>query len=210
MPEAHAPLPGKRQTNRPQKSGRAQADSGRPGAQRKALEQEREQESRQTPPQGWKRDYCFGCGPANPVGLQLKFDVGAAGDSYIAEFELTPEFGGPPGHAHGGIIATILDEAMSKANKLQRRIALTRKIEVEYLRPVPLRRPLVVEGRIGSLRGRASYNRAEIRDSKGVVLARSRGKFLLIDADKMFARELEAERREAERRRNNPTQAKEA
>ena len=166
--------------------------------------------AREIAQRGWKRDYCFGCGPGNPVGLQLKFEVGSGGDSYVAEFELSPEFGGPPGHAHGGIIATILDEAMSKANKLQRRIALTSRIEVEYLRPVPLRQPLVVEGRIARVRGRASYNRAEIRNREGVVLARSRGKFLVVDADKMFARELEAEKREAERRRNSPTQAKEA
>ena len=161
----------------------------------------------EVPQGGWKRDYCFGCGPANPAGLQLKFQLGPGGDSYIAEFELSPEFGGPPGHAHGGIIATILDEAMSKANKLQRRIALTSRIEVEYLRPVPLGKPLVVEGHMGRARGRASYNRAEIRNANGVVLARSRGKFLAVDAEKMFARELEQERREAERRRNSPTQA---
>ena len=169
---------------------------------------QREQDAKS--PLGWKRDYCFGCGPANPSGLHLKFDLGPAGDSYLANFELATEFGGPPGHAHGGIVATILDEAMSKANKLRGRIALTRRIEVEYLRPVPLGKPLVVEGRIGSVRGRASYNHAEIRNSEGAVLARSRGKFLAVDAEKMFARELEQERREAEKRRSNPTQAQEA
>ena len=151
---------------------------------------------------GWKRDYCFGCGPANPSGLRLKFEVGPGSDSYIAKFELATEFGGPPGHAHGGIVATILDEAMSKANKLKGRIALTRRIEVDYLRPIPLGKPLVVEGRIGSVRGRASYNHAEIRNGEGAVLARSRGKFLVVDAEKMFARELEQERREAEKRRS--------
>ena len=165
--------------------------------------------AREDAQRGWKRDYCFGCGPANPIGLRLKFEVGPRGDSYIAGFELGTQFGGPPGHAHGGIIATILDEAMSKANKLQRRIALTSRIEVEYLRPVPLGKPLVVEGRIARVRGRATYNRAEIRNSEGVVLARSRGKFLVVDAEKKFARELEQERREAERRRNSPTQANE-
>jgi uncharacterized protein (TIGR00369 family) len=143
----------------------------------------------------WQRNCCFGCGSANPGGLQLQFVLGPGGDSYYCEFELNPVFGGPPGHAHGGIIATILDEAMSKANKLKGRIALTRRLEVEYLRPVPLGRRLIAEGRIGSVRGRALYNRAELRNMEGVVLARSRGKFLAIDAEKMFARELEEERR---------------
>src|ERR1700693_2710301 len=85
------------------------------------------------PPRAWQRDYCFGCGPANPGGLRLKFVLGPGGDSYICKFELSPQFGGPPRYAHGGIIATILDEARGKANKLTSRVALTRRMEVDYL-----------------------------------------------------------------------------
>ncbi|MGC2209917.1 MAG: PaaI family thioesterase [Candidatus Korobacteraceae bacterium] len=142
----------------------------------------------------WQRDRCFGCGAANPGGLQLKFVLSPGGRSYVCEFALSAQFGGPPGHAHGGIVATILDEAMSKANKLKGKVALTRRLEVDYLRPVPLDQPLVAEGRISRVRGRAIYNSAELRNADGVVLARSRGKFLTIDAEKMFARELAEER----------------
>jgi uncharacterized protein (TIGR00369 family) len=127
--------------------------------------------------------------------LHLSFALSSGGKSYICEFELGIGFSGPPGHAHGGIIATILDEAMGKANKLKNKVALTRRMEVEYLRPVPLGQPLVAEGRVGRVIGRALYNHAELRNAKGVVLARSRGKFLAIDARKMFAREFEIERR---------------
>jgi uncharacterized protein (TIGR00369 family) len=146
------------------------------------------------PSQSWQRDVCFGCGPANPNGLHLNFALSPDGKSYICEFELGIDFSGPPGHAHGGIIATILDEAMGKANKLKSKVALTRRMEVEYLRPVPLGQPLVAEGRVSRVKGRALYNSAEIRGAQGEVLARSRGKFLAIDAKKMFAREFEIER----------------
>ena len=132
--------------------------------------------------------------PANPSGLQLNFALSPDGKSYVCEFELGIRFSGPPGHAHGGIIATILDEAMGKANKLKSKVALTRRMEVEYLRPVPLGQPLVAEGRVSRVKGRALYNSAEMRSAKGEVLARSRGKFLAIDAKKMFAREFEVER----------------
>jgi uncharacterized protein (TIGR00369 family) len=145
----------------------------------------------------WPRDLCFGCGPANPRGLQLRFAVSPGGHSYVCEFELGGSFVGPPGHAHGGIIAAVLDEAMGKANKLKNKVALTRRMAVEYLRPVPLGQPLVVEGRVSRVRGRALYNRAEIRNGKGTVLARSRGTFLAIDAQKMFAREFEQEKQNA-------------
>jgi uncharacterized protein (TIGR00369 family) len=148
-----------------------------------------------SPPTGWQRNFCFGCGPENASGLRLHFEIGPSGDSYRCEFTLASEFGGPPGHAHGGIIATILDEAMSKANRLKGRVAMTRRMLVEYLRPVPLNQPLIVEGRIGSVRGRASFNHAELRNAQGAVLARSRGKFLAVDAEKMFARELQEEKR---------------
>ncbi len=143
-----------------------------------------------TPGQSWKRDHCFGCGPTNPNGLHLSFVLSPGGASYICEFQLGVNFSGPPGHAHGGIIATILDEAMGKANKFRGKDAVTRSMTVDYLRPVPLGEPLVAEGIPVRMRGRAIYNRAELRNAKGVVLARSRGKFLIIDAEKMFAREL--------------------
>ena len=146
----------------------------------------------------WQRDGCFGCGPANPQGLQLQFALSDGGKSYVCEFSLGDNFVGPPGHAHGGIIATILDEAMGKANKLRNKIALTRRMQVDYLRPVPLHQPLVVEGSVLRARGRNLYNRGELRNAKGEVLARGRGMFLTINAEKMFRRELEAE---AKRRR---------
>ena len=78
-------------------------------------------------------------------------------------------------------------------------VPLTRRIEVEYLRPVPLGQPLEVEGHIVRARGRAHYNRAELRDRQGNVLARGRGKFVKVDAATMFARELAKERRAPER-----------
>ena len=86
---------------------------------------------------------------------------------------------------------------MGKANKLKSKVALTRRMQIEYLRPVPLGQPLVVEGRVSRVRGRAPYNRAELRSAKGEILARSRGTFMTIDAEKMFAREFELERRGA-------------
>jgi len=142
---------------------------------------------------GWQRDGCFGCGPANPRGLHLLFALGEDGRSYHTEFTLEKHYAGPPGHAHGGIIATILDECMGKAMKLRGKVALTRRMTVDYLKPVPLDKPLVAVGRVVRVKGRALYNRAEIRDAHGKVLARSTGVFLSINPEIMFARELRVE-----------------
>jgi uncharacterized protein (TIGR00369 family) len=136
------------------------------------------------------RNLCFGCGKDNPHGMHLKFFYHEETESFVARMKLPQRYWGPPKHAHGGIIATILDEAMGKVNKLKHVIALTREMTVEYLKPVPLHKPLVVEGWSKYVRGRRHVNVGEIRNEKGEVLARGRAVFIAIDPHKMFAKYL--------------------
>ncbi len=131
---------------------------------------------------------CFGCGVDNPDGMRLKFRLSETGKSYVCDFKLSRRYTGPPGHAHGGVIATILDEAMGKVNKIRNAVALTSEMTVKYLKPVPLGKRLTVEGWEKSVRGRVHTNVAEIRSESGQVLARSMGKFIAIDAQAMFGK----------------------
>jgi uncharacterized protein (TIGR00369 family) len=135
-----------------------------------------------------QKNYCFACGKNNPEGMRLKFSYDEERDCFVCRFRLGKRYTGPPGHSHGGIIATILDEAMGKVNKLRHVIALTSEITVNYLKPVPLNKPLRVESREVRVRGRQHINMAEIFNQNGEVLARSRGTFVAIDPHKMFAR----------------------
>jgi len=138
-----------------------------------------------------KKNYCFACGPHNPEGMYLKFILDEQRQTFVCKFRLSKRYTGPPGHCHGGIIATILDDAMGKVNKLHHVIALTKEMKVEYLKPVPLHEPLHVEGREVSVDGRQHINEAEILNEKGEVLARSRGVFIAIDPEKMFGKFVE-------------------
>ena len=122
------------------------------------------------------------------TSLRLKFSLDEDTRKAVCHFKLSRRYTGPPGHAHGGIIATILDEAMGKVNKLRQVIALTTQITVDYLKPVPLNQPLRVESHEIRVRGRRHVNSAEILNQKGEVLARSRGTFLAIDPKRMFAK----------------------
>lgn len=140
---------------------------------------------------------CFGCGPGNAAGLRLKFVFDEKAERFICRFRLDGRFTGPPAHAHGGIIATILDEAMGKVSKQRNVVALTSTMTVEYLKPVPLFKPLVVEGWEGKVRGREHFRLAEIRNGSGEVLARSKGKFIEIDARRMFAKYLKKKHSDA-------------
>jgi uncharacterized protein (TIGR00369 family) len=135
-----------------------------------------------------QKNYCFACGQNNPDGMRLKFTLDEPRQTFICKFRLGKRYTGPPGHCHGGIIATILDDAMGKVNKLHHVVALTKEMTVEYLKPVPLHQPLHVEGREVNVQGRRHINEAEIRNEKDKDLARSRGTFIAIDPEKMFAK----------------------
>lgn len=124
--------------------------------------------------------HCFGCGETNRSGLRLKFFVDEQ-KQIVCHTRLAPRFAGPPGHAHGGIIATLLDEAMSKATRVHDVVAMTRQMDVEYLRPVPLECGLTLTGRRVSHHGRKHYCEAEIRDAAGVLFARGKALFIAVD-----------------------------
>ena len=137
-----------------------------------------------------KKNFCFACGPDNPEGMRLKFHLDESGKRFVCNFRLGKRYTGPPRHCHGGIIATILDDAMGKLNKLRDVLAMTAKMTVEYLRPVPLYEALQVESHEISRRGRRLTHVAQITDEKGTVLARSRGVFVIIDPQRVFGRKL--------------------
>lgn len=125
-------------------------------------------------------NHCFGCGLDNPTGLRLKFFVDPDGH-IVCQLRLARRFAGPPGHAHGGIIATLLDEAMSKANRARGVVAMTRHMEVDYLRPVPLGQPLTLTARHIEAHGRRHHCEAQIADVSGHILATGKAVFVAID-----------------------------
>jgi uncharacterized protein (TIGR00369 family) len=120
---------------------------------------------------------CFGCGPANPTGLQLDFFV--AGDGMVVCLPTIPEaFAGHPGYLHGGVIATLLDEAMSKAVRAKGLTSMTRQLEVDFLRPVPSGAPIRLEGCVIRSEGRKSWAEARILNEAGKILAHGKGLFI--------------------------------
>ena len=135
-----------------------------------------------------QKNHCFACGKNNPEGMHLRFSYDEEHKRFVSRFRLGRRYTGPPGHAHGGVIATVLDEAMGKVNKIHNVVALTSEISVHYLKPVPLNKPLRVQARGVSVRGRRHINAAEILNQRGEVLASSRGTFIAIDPHRMFAK----------------------
>ncbi len=127
-------------------------------------------------------NHCFGCGLDNPTGLRLRFFVDAD-KNVVCHFRLARRFAGPPGHAHGGIIATLLDEAMSKSNRARGILAMTRHLEVQYLRPVPLGQPLTLTARHLDTHGRRNHTEAQLADASGQILATAKAVFVTVTPD---------------------------
>jgi uncharacterized protein (TIGR00369 family) len=120
---------------------------------------------------------CFGCGPANPSGLKLEFFLGSDG-AVVCPTTVSNFFEGHPGYLHGGIIATLLDESMSKAVRARGLSAMTRHMEIDYRRPVPSGAPIRMEGRVLRSEGRKHWAEANILDAEGTALAHGKGLFV--------------------------------
>jgi uncharacterized protein (TIGR00369 family) len=132
-------------------------------------------------------NHCFGCGLENRTGLRLHFFTDPQ-NNVVCHLRLAARFAGPPGHAHGGIIATLLDEAMSKSNRARGIVAMTRYLEVEYLRPVPLGVPLTLTARHTGAAGRRNHTEALLADRSGQVLAKAKAVFVTVTPDVLKAR----------------------
>ncbi|MHB0987759.1 MAG: PaaI family thioesterase [Bellilinea sp.] len=135
--------------------------------------------------------HCFVCGVDNQFGLQLKFYDTAPG-RVEAIWMVSEQFQGFPGIAHGGILASVLDEAATRtvlgANG-SRRIVVTASLEVRYRKPVPLNTPLKVIGELTEDKGEIIHATSKIENGQGQVLATARA--LLMEAPAELAGKLE-------------------
>jgi acyl-coenzyme A thioesterase PaaI-like protein len=113
---------------------------------------------------------CFACGELNTHGLHLVLHVD--GEMCWTELTLRPEFQGWEGIAHGGVVATILDEVMGWALAAKDAWGFTAKMSTDYKRPVLVGTHLRGEGRLVEQRKRLLTMTARLLDADtGVVLA---------------------------------------
>jgi uncharacterized protein (TIGR00369 family) len=124
---------------------------------------------------------CFGCGPANIGGLQLRF-LKAADGTVVCPATVPATFEGHPGYLHGGIIATLLDEAMSKAVRARGLTAMTGRLEIDFRRPVPSGVAIRLEGRVARSEGRKHWTEAKLLNARGTTLAQAEGLFIEVRA----------------------------
>ncbi|HLX70694.1 MAG TPA: PaaI family thioesterase [Verrucomicrobiae bacterium] len=123
---------------------------------------------------------CFVCGESNPIGMKLRFET----DGQIVQTRFKPraEHIGFKQVVHGGIIATLLDEIMVWACAVRtKRFAYCAELTARFLAPLRPGEETIATGElIANRRDRIFEAKAEIKDSKGRLLASATGKYLPI------------------------------
>lgn len=80
---------------------------------------------------------CFGCSPANPIGMHLVFYGRTGEPEVITRYIVQKDYCGFPLYAHGGIVALLFDELLAYATyHVHGRFGVTKEMTVRYKRPV--------------------------------------------------------------------------
>ncbi|MCX6060264.1 MAG: PaaI family thioesterase [Chloroflexi bacterium] len=133
----------------------------------------------QLPYHGW----CFVCGHDNPHSIGLTWFVDDDG-ILTSEFTLNEAHQGPPGHAHGGASAAILDEAMGLVVWAAGHKVAAVNLEINYHKPLPLLQPLIVKACVTQVDNRKIFSTGEIKLADSTVAVSGRG--IYVSAPKLF------------------------
>ncbi|MBW3593529.1 MAG: PaaI family thioesterase [Actinobacteria bacterium] len=104
----------------------------------------------------------------------LNFEWTLEGERLEAGYVVAERYQGAPGMAHGGLVAALLDEACAQVARVAVSPAVTSRLEIRYLAPVPIEEPLRIEAEISDVQERRVTAEATIRDGSGLVLAHAR------------------------------------
>lgn len=121
--------------------------------------------------------YCFACGEENPCGLKLSFDY--IDGKITAEFTPAKINQGYKDITHGGIITTVLDEAMIQAAIAEGVNPVTAEITIRFKRPLMVDEKTIVEAEIIKKGSRLIEGYARLfRESDGAVIAEAHSKLI--------------------------------
>ena len=128
---------------------------------------------------------CFGCGPRNDAALGVRFRL--EGDVVVSDFVFAPRFEGGPGVVHGGAAAAFLDDVMGSVLMAHHTPAVTARLEIDYLRPIPIGLSIRAEAWLAEDLGNKLWVEAVGRDAEGDVYLEARALFVPFAPDH-FAR----------------------
>jgi uncharacterized protein (TIGR00369 family) len=97
---------------------------------------------------------CFGCSPKNTSGLKMEFYTNKEKNAVFSWLSVPDHVCGWGNLVHGGIVSTILDEAMGWASVvILKKVILTKKLTVDFLKPIFIDQEIHVVGNILKVAG---------------------------------------------------------
>jgi uncharacterized protein (TIGR00369 family) len=108
----------------------------------------------------------------------LIFEIDKEKQTLRTTFVASPTFQGWDGIVHGGIISTLLDEAMAKLIYELGYQAVTASLEIKFKKPAPILEPLNVHGEIIEVSKRLIRAKAYVAKTDGTILATGISTFL--------------------------------
>jgi acyl-coenzyme A thioesterase PaaI-like protein len=124
---------------------------------------------------------CWACGASHPDGLHLSFAWNADG-SVLAEFDCSERYAGYAGVLHGGMVATLLDAAMTHCLFARHEIGVTAELRIRFRSAVRVCMPATIRAWTVRTRGAMKEVCAELWQD-GKLCAMGRGKFIRTRTD---------------------------
>ena len=123
---------------------------------------------------------CFVCGEKNPAGLKLRLRMDQARGESNSEVTFAAHFQGWAGIVHGGLVATVLDEAMIYAAGSKDLKCVTGEITVRYVKPALTGVTYALKGRFLEDQGRIVLAESVLVGGEGQEIARATGKLFKV------------------------------
>lgn len=126
----------------------------------------------------FQRDnFCFVCGKENPIGLKVNIFLKNGNCNFTINFK--KEYQSWTNIVHGGLLSSILDEAMWWACASKGYNTVTAELKVRFKKPLPVNKEVKAEGRVVEVKKKLIKTVAEVKD-KNNVYAIAQGKFFVI------------------------------
>ena len=124
---------------------------------------------------------CFVCGPHNPIGLRLSFEI--QDDICLSHFTPESNHCGYDGITHGGIIFSALDDVMANWLFLKGLTAFTAKCEIRYRDKLQIGERVRLEGRCLKRKARLTQMQGLlIHEDKNQIIAEAEATFMVSTA----------------------------
>ena len=125
---------------------------------------------------------CFACGEENPRSLNLQFTLkGKNKEQVVATYTSDQYDQGYEGIMHGGLVSTLLDEAMAKVLSLNDIRAVTAEMTTRCKHPVEIGTELIITGYIKEKKSKLYFTEAELREKRtNRLMARGEAKFMTV------------------------------